>query len=110
MSYAKACAASELELDKPFSVDVNGTLVAIVQTDDGLFAIYDECSHARVMLSLGEVESDTLECFAHGSRFDLASGYPLDLPATRPGPVYPVKIEGDDVLVDLDNPIETQEP
>lgn len=37
----------------------------------------------------------------HGSRFDLRSGKPDSLPATRPVPVYPVKIEGDDVLVSL---------
>ena len=109
MSPVRACAASELELDKPFSVDVSGTPVAIVSTDDDLFAIHDECSHGSVLLSLGEVEGTTLECFAHGSRFDLRTGRPLDLPATRPVPVYPVTIEGGDVLVDLDHPLVLQE-
>ena len=108
MSWVVACPASELEDDQPYSVDVEGVLVALVSTEGELFAIQDECSHQDVMLSLGEVEGCTLECFAHGSRFDLRTGEALDLPATLPVPVYPVKIEGDDVYVDLENPI-TQE-
>lgn len=108
MSWAFACPAAELEDDKPYSVEVGDTLVALVSTEGELFAIRDECSHQAVMLSLGEVEDCTLECFAHGSRFDLRTGEALDLPATQPVPVYPVKIEADDVYVDLENPI-TQE-
>lgn len=109
MAWTRACAVSELETDKPLSIEVDDTLVAIVKHNDDLFAIFDECSHGQVMLSLGEVEDCTIECFAHGSRFDLRTGYPLELPATRPVPVYPVTVEGDDVLVDLDNPIDPQE-
>ena len=105
MSWTRACALSELEDDKPFSAEVGDELVALVRHEGELFAIRDECSHGRVMLSLGEVEDTTIECFAHGSRFDLRTGEPLELPATRPVPVYPVQVEGDDVLVDLDNPL-----
>ena len=110
MTFVKACAASELETNRPYPAEANGVPLAIVSTDDGLFAIYDECSHGRVPLSEGEVEDDTIECIAHGSRFDLRTGVPQELPATHPVPVYPVTIEGDDVLVDLDNPIQIQEP
>ena len=41
----------------------------------------------------------------HGSIFDLRTGKPRNLPATEPLPVYPVTIDGDDVLVDVANPI-----
>ena len=66
----------------------------------------DVCSHAEVALSEGEVTFDDkgtpeIECWLHGSAFDLRTGKPSGLPATRPVPVYPVKIEGDDVLVSL---------
>jgi 3-phenylpropionate/trans-cinnamate dioxygenase ferredoxin subunit len=47
------------------------------------------------------VEDGQIECWLHGSCFDLRTGKPSGLPATRPIPVYPVKIEGDDVLVSL---------
>ncbi|WP_232549381.1 non-heme iron oxygenase ferredoxin subunit [Propioniciclava soli] len=105
MSWTRAAAVAELADGQPLSVEVGDTLVALVQTEGEVFAIRDECSHARVMLSHGDVDGCTLECFAHGSRFDLRTGEPLDLPATQPVPIYPVTLEGGDVLVDLDNPL-----
>ena len=53
-------------------------------------------------LSEGDVEGCTLECYLHGSRFDLRTGRPLGLPAIDPVPVYRCRVAGDDVLVDLD--------
>jgi 3-phenylpropionate/trans-cinnamate dioxygenase ferredoxin subunit len=55
-----------------------------------------------VPLSDGDVEDCTVECWLHGSRFDLRTGKPTGLPATVPVPVYAVRVEGDDVLVSLD--------
>ena len=55
-------------------------------------AVYDECSHASIPLSEGEIDGCTLECWLHGSRFDLRTGQPTGLPATEPVPVYPVEI------------------
>ena len=66
-----------------------------------LYAIRDECSHDNVALSDGEVDGTTIECWLHGSIFDLHNGKPLCLPANKPVPVYAVRIEGADVLVDL---------
>ncbi|HEY1820237.1 MAG TPA: non-heme iron oxygenase ferredoxin subunit, partial [Trebonia sp.] len=60
------------------------------------------CSHAAVPLSEGEVDGHTIECWLHGSCFDLRTGKPTSMPATVPVPVYPVKIEGDDVLVSIE--------
>jgi 3-phenylpropionate/trans-cinnamate dioxygenase ferredoxin subunit len=54
-----------------------------------------------VPLSDGEVDGYTVECWLHGSCFDLRTGRPTAMPATAPVPVYPVKIEGDDVLVSI---------
>ena len=47
------------------------------------------------------VEGSAIECWLHGSRFDLRSGKPIGLPATTPISVYPVKIDGGDVLVSV---------
>ncbi|MGB2766537.1 MAG: Rieske 2Fe-2S domain-containing protein, partial [Propionicimonas sp.] len=55
------------------------------------------------------VEGCTLECYLHGSRFDLRTGQPLELPALVPVPVFAVRIDGDDVLIDPDQPIAIQE-
>ncbi|GAA4422785.1 non-heme iron oxygenase ferredoxin subunit [Georgenia halophila] len=92
--------ALALELDGP-----DGSLVpvALVRDEDGEFhALSDICSHGQVNLSDGEVEGSTLECWLHGSTFDLRTGRPTGLPATQPVPVYPVTIDGERVLIDLD--------
>ena len=81
------------------------TVAAVVNTAEGFFAIRDVCSHGEVPLSEGEVDGPTLECYMHGSRFDLRTGEPLELPATQPVPIYPVRLDGTDIYVDIDNPI-----
>jgi 3-phenylpropionate/trans-cinnamate dioxygenase ferredoxin subunit len=95
--------ALRVELD---AVDGSIVEVALVHTEEDEFhAVSDICSHGQVSLSDGEVEDCTVECWLHGSRFDLRTGAPLALPATRPIPVYPVTVEGEDVLVDVDAPV-----
>jgi 3-phenylpropionate/trans-cinnamate dioxygenase ferredoxin subunit len=101
MSFLRACALGDLTEDVPKRVELNGVPVSVVRTDEGVFAINDICSHANVSLSEGEVEDCMIECWLHGSSFDLRTGKPSGLPATRPVAVYPVKIEGDDVLVSV---------
>jgi 3-phenylpropionate/trans-cinnamate dioxygenase ferredoxin component len=97
----RVCALSELEEDTPRRFEIDGVPVSLVRTEGEVFAIYDICSHANVSLSEGEVEDCQIECWLHGSRFDLRTGKPSGLPATRPVPVYPVTIVGDDVLVSV---------
>ena len=83
-------------------VVLDGVPVAVVRDEEGhVHAIGDTCSHAEVSLSEGEVEDCTIECWLHGSRFDLRTGKPTGLPATEPVPVFPTQINGDDVLIDL---------
>ena len=84
-------------------VELAGRPVAVVRDEDGdVHAVDDTCSHANVSLAEGEVDGCTIECWLHGSRFDLRTGKPTGMPATEPVPVYPVKIEDDDVLVAIE--------
>jgi 3-phenylpropionate/trans-cinnamate dioxygenase ferredoxin subunit len=105
MGFQRACALSDLTDSQPFKAEVDGLAVAVVKHADEVFAIEDECSHAAVPLSEGEVEDLTLECFLHGSCFDLRTGKPTGPPATAPVSVFPVQIHGDDVLIDIDAPL-----
>jgi 3-phenylpropionate/trans-cinnamate dioxygenase ferredoxin subunit len=110
MSFTRACALADVPTDTAISVDLGGKdLVAVVNTAEGVFAVRDRCSHADVPLSEGWVEGCTLECSAHGARFDLRSGVPLDPPAVTHVPTYPVRIEAGDIYIDQDNPIASQE-
>ena len=99
--YLKACAVADVPDEGAVRVVVGGVPLAIVRSEGNVYAIFDVCSHQDVPLSEGDVEEGTIECWLHGSRFDLATGRPIGLPATRPVPVYPVKIDGDDILVAL---------
>ncbi|AEH09166.1 MULTISPECIES: non-heme iron oxygenase ferredoxin subunit [Protofrankia] len=99
--FQRACALSDLSEDIPLGVEVDGEPVCLALAGGQVYAVRDECSHSDVMLSQGEIEDAKIECWLHGSQFDLSTGEPLGLPATEPVPVYPVKIDGDDVLVDV---------
>ncbi len=105
MTAVDVCAVGDVPEGGVLSVSVGERALAIVRTEGEIFAIEDRCSHADVALSEGEVEGCTIECWLHGSAFDLRTGAPTCLPATEPVPVYPVIINGSGdlarVLVDV---------
>ena len=97
--FVHACTLNQVPDGGAHRVVLADVPVAVVRSDGAIYAIHDVCSHANVALSEGEVEGRTIECWLHGSRFDLASGRPTGLPATKPVPVYPVRVDGDDIYV-----------
>jgi 3-phenylpropionate/trans-cinnamate dioxygenase ferredoxin component len=99
----RVASLSDLPDEGAVRVDVGGTPVCLARTQGEVFAVNDICSHADVSLAEGDVEDGTVECWLHGSRFDLRTGQPTGLPATKPVATYPVTIEGDDVLVDVES-------
>jgi 3-phenylpropionate/trans-cinnamate dioxygenase ferredoxin component len=100
---ADLCAFDELGDGTARRFDVGSTRLAVVRIGDDVYAIGDRCTHADVSLAEGEVDRDgcTLECWKHGSQFDLRTGEPLSLPATKPTPVYEAKVVDGRVVVDL---------
>jgi 3-phenylpropionate/trans-cinnamate dioxygenase ferredoxin subunit len=109
VTYERVCALSEVPEEGSLRIELADIDVAVVQLDGEVYAIQDVCSHADVPLTDGDVDdvdgAPTIECALHGSCFDLRTGQPTNLPATEPVPVYPVRVEGDDVLVDVDAPL-----
>ena len=103
----RVAALSDIPEGGTLAVEVDGVEVALVRTSEEVFAIHDECSHASIALSEGEVEGCEIECWLHGSMFDLRTGKPTNLPATEPVPIYPCKVDGDEVYVDVHNPLST---
>jgi 3-phenylpropionate/trans-cinnamate dioxygenase ferredoxin subunit len=104
-SFEFACKLADVPQEGSVPVEVAGVEIAVVNSCGQVFAVRDECSHAQIALSEGEVANCEVECWLHGSTFDLRTGEPVSLPAYEPVPIYPVRIEGDDVLVDAKNPI-----
>lgn len=100
--FVRVCRLDELPVEEAACAVIDGVRVAIVRTSEHeVHAVNDTCSHANVSLSEGEVDGCTIECWLHGSRFDLISGKPTGLPATQPIAVYPVRIENDEVFVSI---------
>ncbi|HEX2089083.1 MAG TPA: non-heme iron oxygenase ferredoxin subunit [Actinomycetota bacterium] len=79
--------------------------IAVANIGGEFLAVDDICSHAEASLSEGEVDVDdeTIECPRHGSTFDLRSGRPTVLPATVPVATFPVKVEADTILIELED-------
>lgn len=104
------CPLSDLDDRKPYAVEVDGVPVVLVRDGAVVHALRDECSHAEVPLSEGELTRRGIECWLHGSRFDLRTGAPSCLPATEPVDVFAVEVHEGDVHIDVTtaiNPIGT---
>ncbi|TNY37375.1 non-heme iron oxygenase ferredoxin subunit [Thermomonospora catenispora] len=99
--FVKVCRLAEIPEDGALPVEIDDTPVVLVRTGGEVFALRDVCSHAEVALSEGEVYDGTIECWLHGSCFDLRTGKPTNPPASAPVPTYRVRLDGDDVLVSL---------
>lgn len=99
----RLCRTDELALNETRRFDVNGQRIALYHLPLGFFATDDTCSHEEYSLSEGFIDEATIECPEHGAVFDIQTGKPLTLPATRPVAVYRVVVDGDDVLVEDPN-------
>ena len=103
MNALRVCAVTDVEPGTARRFDVDGHRIALVRIGDDFYAIGDRCSHADFSLAEGEIWPDEkeIECWKHGSTFSLVTGEPQSLPATLPVPVYDVRVEGDDVIVEV---------
>lgn len=99
--FVSVCRVADIPRGGALHVDVEGLPIALVRVGDEVFAIHDVCSHADVRLSEGDVIDCTIECWLHGSQFDLRTGAALSLPAITPVSVYDVRVDGsgDDATV-----------
>jgi 3-phenylpropionate/trans-cinnamate dioxygenase ferredoxin subunit len=102
VTFEKACALDEVAADAARAVTLGRYDVAVARDGEEVFAIENLCSHAAVPLSEGEVADGTVECWLHGSCFDLRTGKPTHLPATEPVAIFPVEVRGTDVYVDTE--------
>lgn len=110
MSFQRLCALSDVPTDVPLAVRLDDLDLAVVTADGEFFALQDECSHAAVALTEGDVEDCSVECWLHGSRFDLRTGKPIGPPATEPVATFPVEIRGADLYVDLTQTLNGVQP
>jgi 3-phenylpropionate/trans-cinnamate dioxygenase ferredoxin component len=102
----KVARAGDIPEGEARGFTVDGREIAVANLGDGQYrAVADICSHQHAHLSEGEVDVDfeTIECPKHGSTFDLETGKPRALPATMPVRAYNVKVEDDEILIEVNN-------
>ena len=107
MAFERVCALDEVTADQGLAVTVGDLEVVVARNGDEVFALQNECSHAAVALSEGEVADCQIECWLHGSMFDLRTGKPTNHPATEPIATFPVDVRANpngttDVYVDTE--------
>ena len=97
----RVCSVDEVRPGTARRFDIGSHRIAVVRVEDDFYVIGDTCSHQAYSLSEGLVDEDDclIECPKHGSEFDLVTGAPRSLPATKPVPTYEVRVDGGDVLV-----------
>jgi 3-phenylpropionate/trans-cinnamate dioxygenase ferredoxin subunit len=106
MALVKVATVSDIPEGEARRFSYDSTEVAVANLGGGEFRALDAiCSHALSYLDEGEVDPDmeTIECAKHGSTFDLNTGRPRTLPATQPVRAYAVKVEGHDILIEVND-------
>ena len=83
-------------------VEVDGHEIALFNVDGEFFAIHNTCPHSGAPLCDGELTADTIECPWHGAQFNVRTGAALCPPAPADVRSFPVKVEGNDVFIELD--------
>lgn len=101
--FVRVAATDEIPVGsmKAFEMGHNRFLVA--HTEEGFFAVVDECTHDSALISNGELRGCEVVCSRHGARFDLRTGEVTSPPAVVPIDTLKVKIDDNDVLVFLED-------
>ena len=84
-----------------YGVDVDGERIAICNVDGEITAVSGTCTHADADLCDGDLEDGCLVCPLHYASFDARTGHAMEPPADEPLKVYEVKLEGEDILVNI---------
>lgn len=101
MNWIKIATVGQIEEDESLGVELEGKKLAVHHTEGEYFVTDNICTHQYALLSDGFIEDGCVECPLHQAMFDLRTGEPKSAPATEPVKVYEVKVEGDDILVNL---------
>ena len=101
--YKKVAKVSDIPEGEVESFFIDGDAIAICSVEGNFYAFRDECTHQCFTLSDGDLDGERITCCYHGAEFNVRTGEVLCLPAVEPLETYPVKIDGDDILIKLDD-------
>ncbi len=98
----KVAQTSELAPGEGKTVEVEGQNIALFNVDGTFNAIDNTCTHVGGPLGEGDIDGEIVTCPWHGAGFNVKTGAVTNPPAGSDVRSFPVKVEGDDVLVELD--------
>lgn len=101
--FEKVADISDIAEGQMKSFFVGTEAVVVCRVEGNFYAFKDECTHQSFTLSDGDLDGDRVTCCYHGAEFNVKTGEVLCLPATEPVETYSVKVEGDDILVSIDD-------
>jgi nitrite reductase/ring-hydroxylating ferredoxin subunit len=99
--YVRVASAGDIAEGDLLSFEVDGRYVAVARVDGELYAFDDLCTHRACSLSEGELDAESVTCPCHAGSFDVRTGEVLDGPPPGPVAIYPVRVSGDDVEVEV---------
>ncbi len=101
MAFVKVGKASEVPAGESKVYEIGDRAIAVCNVDGSFYAIDDVCTHDEGSLEQGFLEGCEIECPRHGARFDVRTGRATALPAVVPVDTFPVRVEGDDIELDV---------
>lgn len=97
--FVKVAQTDEIGVGEMKRVEIGDEEILLTNVQGTYHAVSDICTHSYVTLSDGDLEGEEVECYLHGSRFNVTTGEALLPPADEPLMVYQVRLEGNDILV-----------
>lgn len=101
MSWKIVAKSSEVPEGEVIEVFAGGEPIALYNLDGQFYATHNICTHAQGYLSEGFVDGDHIECPLHQGLFHIPTGKAMQGPVTEDIRIYPVRVEGEDVLVEI---------
>ncbi len=102
MAYARIASIDQILEGKVYLSQTKHATIAITRIGSEFFAFEDNCSHDGEEISSGELVDGVITCPRHFAKFSIRDGSVLQFPATEPLTIYPIKVEGNEIFVDLD--------
>ena len=105
--YQLLTSVDQVPENKVSCFELDGQSIAVSQVKEKFYAVANKCSHANKTFDNGKMRGYKLICPMHGATFDIRDGSVLSLPAKKPIRSYSLKVEGDEIHIDLTEPSST---
>ena len=101
MAFERICSVSEVTPGTAKVYEVGDRTIAVCNVGGQFFAVDDVCTHDEGSLEQGDLEGFEIECPRHGARFDVRTGAATVLPAVLPIETFGIRVQGEDVEIDV---------